>query len=95
VNQAPQRAIQFNPNVSDGGSYPPPMYPGVAQRNHYEGTVIIEFTVDEAGKISEAKVSKSSGYSVLDEAALNVVKQRWRFPPGKPHLYQWPCVFQF
>ena len=95
MNQAPARAVQFNPNVSDGGSYPPPMYPGIAQRNHYEGTVTIEIAVDASGAITETKVFKSSGFSVLDEAALEVVKRRWRFPPGEPRLYQWPCIFKF
>jgi protein TonB len=95
VDQAPARAIQFNPNVRDGGSYPPPSYPGVAQRNHYEGTVTIEISVSETGAITEAKVYKSSGYPVLDEAALEVVKRRWRFPGGQPRLYRWPCIFQF
>ena len=95
VGQAPARAVQFNPNVSDGGSYPPPMYPGVAQRNHYEGTVTIEIAVAADGKIIEAKVYKSSGFSVLDEAALDVVKRRWRFPAGSSRLYHWPCIFKF
>jgi protein TonB len=95
VNQAPPRAVQFNPNVSDGGSYPPPSYPGAALRNHYAGTVTIEIMVDASGAILEAKAFKSSGYTVLDEAALDIVKRRWRFPPGLPRLYHWPCIFQF
>jgi TonB family protein len=95
ANYAPPRAVQFNPNVSDGGSYPPPLYPGIAQRNHYEGTVTIEFMVDATGAIAEAKTFKGSGYSVLDEAALEVVKRRWHFPPGQPRLYHWPCIFKF
>jgi protein TonB len=95
VNQAPPTAVQFNPNVGDGGSYPPPSYPAIAQRNHYAGNVTIEIAVDSSGAITEAKIFKSSGFSVLDEAALDVVKHRWRFPPGQPRLYHWPCIFQF
>jgi protein TonB len=94
VNQAPARAVQFNPNARDGGSYPPPVYPVIALRNHYEGTVTIEIAVDESGAITECKVFKSSGFSVLDETALELVKRRWRFPPGKPNLYHWSCTFQ-
>jgi TonB family protein len=56
---------------------------------------MIEFAVDASGAIVEAKVLKSSGFSVLDEAALDVVKRRWRFPPGQPRLYHWPCIFKF
>jgi protein TonB len=93
ADQAPARAVQFNPNAGDGGSYPPPVYPTMALRNHYEGTVTIEIAVDDSGKITESKVFKSSGFSVLDEAALELVNRRWRFPPGKPNLYHWSCTF--
>jgi len=96
VNQPPPpRAMQFNPNVGDGGSYPPPSYPGIAQRNHSEGTVTIEIAVEASGEISSVKVFKSSGFGVLDDAATDVVKHRWRFPPGQPRLYHWPCIFKF
>jgi protein TonB len=95
ANQPAPRAIQFNPNVGDGGSYPPPSYPGSAQRNHYEGTVMVEIAVEASGEISQVKVYKSSGYGVLDDAATDVVKHRWRFPPGQPRLYHWPCIFKF
>jgi len=85
---------KFNPSVSGGGTHPPPQYPAVALRNHYQGTVVIEFTVDASGTISSAKVQKSSGYPVLDEAALEVVKTRWRFPAGEPKYWYYPFVFQ-
>lgn len=94
VTHAPPTATKFNPAVADGGSYPPPQYPGVALRNHYQGTVTIEIVVDPSGKITVAKVQKSSGSPALDEAALDAVKNRWRFPPGNERYYYWPCVFQ-
>ncbi len=92
--QAPTKPVQFNPGVHDGGSYPPPNYPALAQRNYSEGTVYIEIMVEPSGAISSAKVQKSSGFSILDEAALQVVKTRWRFPPGKARWLIWPCMFQ-
>jgi len=92
--EAPSKPTQFNPNVSDGGSYPPPNYPGLAQRNRYQGTVTIEIAVDPAGNITDAKVQKSSGFPLLDEAAMDVVKKRWRFPAGKARWLHWPCTFQ-
>jgi protein TonB len=84
----------FNPNASNEGSFPPPEYPGFAQRNHYQGTVTIEIQVDEAGTITSAKVQKTSGYSVLDEAALRVVKTGWHFKPGPSRWLLWPCIFK-
>lgn len=96
VQQAPSRPVQFNPGVSDGGSYPPPDYPPIAQRNRWQGTVMIEILVDGAGQITDAKVQKTSGTSVLDAAALEVVKKRWHFPAtGQARWLYWPCIFQF
>jgi protein TonB len=94
ANHGPPTATKFNPSVSDGGSYPAPQYPGMALRNHYQGTVTIEIIVDATGKITVAKVQKSSGFPTLDEAALDMVKDHWRFPPGGERYYYWPCVFQ-
>ena len=94
TTHAPPPATKFNPAVADGGSYAAPQYPGIALRNHYSGTVTIEIHVDATGKITLARVQKSSGFPVLDEAALDVVKNRWRFPPGSERNYYWPCVFQ-
>jgi periplasmic protein TonB len=94
VDQAPPRAVQFNPNSAGGGSFPDPHYPAVALRNHYEGTAIIEFVVDQSGKLASAKVQKSSGFPALDEEALETVKNRWRFSPGKPGYFYKPFTFK-
>jgi protein TonB len=94
ADQAPPRAIQFNPNTSGGGSFPPPSYPPIAARNHYQGTVTIEFTIDDSGKLTSVKIQKSSGYPTLDEEALNTVKNRWRFAAGKSGYFFKPFVFQ-
>jgi periplasmic protein TonB len=91
---APSGPSMFNRGVSDGGTYPPPVYPPIGLRNRYQGTVTIDFKVDEGGAISEAKIEKTSGFAALDEAALDVVKKRWRFPPGTARWFQWPCVFK-
>lgn len=91
---AAPKPLQFNPNAG-GGVFPEPEYPGMAVRNKWQGTVIIEILVDPGGRITDAKVQKTSGISVLDDAALSVVKNRWRFmPTGKPQWLYWPCKFQ-
>jgi protein TonB len=86
--------VQFNPHAAGEGYFSDPQYPAMALRNHYEGTTIVEIAVDEAGNTTEAKIFKSSGFPILDDAALDVVKKRWRFPPGQPRLYHWPCTFK-
>jgi protein TonB len=94
VGQMPRAAIKFDPNAGGGGITPPPNYPGYAQRNRYQGTVRIDFIVDASGAIISARVTKSSGYPILDEAALEVVKSRWHFPPGPERPYYWECTFK-
>ncbi len=61
---------------------PPPRYPQVAKRRHYEGTVVLEVLVSAIGRASEVRVLQSSGHRVLDQAALDAVRD-WRFTPGR------------
>lgn len=90
----PPRAVQFNPNSEVGGSFPEPKYPASALRNQYQGTVVIEFVVDETGRLTSLKVQKSSGFPILDDEALETVKNRWRFAPGRPGYFFKPFTFQ-
>ncbi len=65
----------------------PPKYPRSAKQAGHQGTVTVSFTVGTSGKISAAQVSKSSGHSSLDKAALSAIK-RWRFNPARNGLGQ-------
>jgi protein TonB len=44
--------------------------------------VVVRVSVQSDGKVGNAVVSKSSGHKVLDEAALEAVKN-WRFRPAQ------------
>ena len=61
---------------------PAPKYPRLARRKRYQGTVVLDVLVDPEGKVSDLKLFKTSGYSVLDRAATLAVK-KWQFRPGK------------
>lgn len=61
---------------------PPPPYPLMARHNGYQGTVLVRAEVSVGGDCLQARVEKSSGYAVLDQAALEAVKQ-WRFLPAR------------
>jgi len=61
---------------------PPPVYPGLARRRQWQGTVVLEVLVSEDGQVAELSVHQGSGYTVLDEAALTAVRN-WRFTPGR------------
>lgn len=61
---------------------PKPTYPAFARRLGHEGRVIIRVRVLPTGAVGAADVARSSGYAVLDEAALATIK-RWRFRPAQ------------
>ena len=64
------------------GFTPRPPYPAVAIRRGYEGTVVLNVYVLPGGEPEEVTVFKSSGYKVLDKAALKAV-ERWKFVPAQ------------
>ncbi len=94
IQAPPAKPTTFNPHAGGEGYFPDPDYPSMALRNHYQGTVMVEIMVDETGAITSVKPFKSSGFTVLDEAAVQVVQRRWRFPPGPKRWLHWPCTFR-
>ena len=56
-------------------------YPVNAQKNLIEGRVILQFIVDEKGRLSDVKVARSVEPS-LDAEAVRVVKAMPRWNPG-------------
>jgi periplasmic protein TonB len=61
---------------------PDPEYPDFAADQGWEGSVILRVKVLPNGKPADVKVKKSSGHSVLDDAAVAAAK-RWAFTPAK------------
>jgi len=76
------------------GHNPPPKYPKAARKAGYQGKVLLEVLVTREGSPKEIKVRESSGYKVLDEAAVEAV-QKWKFVPakrGEVFLEEWVWV---
>lgn len=63
-------------SIVDGGyvTLPMPPYPQLAMENGDEGTVRVEVIVEANGRISSAKVVKSSGSTILNNAALKAAR---------------------
>ena len=55
-----------------------PIYPAIARSAGVTGSVTIEATIGEDGKVSDAKVVRS--VALLDQAALDAVRQ-WEYMP--------------
>lgn len=61
---------------------PRPPYPMVARRMGYHGKVVLDVEVLAEGKAGDVKLHQSSGFDILDNAALQTVKT-WRFSPAR------------
>lgn len=59
-----------------------PPYPAVARRMGQEGSVLLRVRVDALGRPEAVEVARTSGYSVLDAAAMDAVRG-WRFVPAQ------------
>jgi len=61
---------------------PPPDYPAFAQRQGWEGKVLLRVHVLASGKPDKVEIKQSSGRKTLDESALAAVRN-WTFIPSK------------
>jgi len=63
-------------------------YPAISLRLQEQGVVGIRFMIGTDGAVSEVEIKKTSGSERLDDAAVTMVKRRWKYKPatqdGKP-----------
>jgi len=59
-----------------------PEYPLLARRRGYQGRVVVAASVLSSGEVEFASLVSSSGYGMLDDAALDAVKA-WRLLPAR------------
>jgi protein TonB len=70
LDRTPKAQVQF-----------PPDYPFAAKREGLDGEVLVEFIVDETGRVLSPHVVRSTN-AVFEEASLRAVA-KWRFEPGR------------
>ena len=56
-------------------SCPVPEYPARARRQGWQGTVDVDLQVGRDGVVEQASVGRSSGYALLDHAAVSVARR--------------------
>ena len=86
ADAAARRARAIAAPVRVGGQIKPPtkvkdvkpLYPAIARSARVAGAVVIAATIDEEGKVIDAKVVRS--IPLLDQAALDAVQQ-WEYMP--------------
>jgi len=58
-----------------------PEYPASAERDELEGTSLVSFLIGTDGRVKQSRVDKSSGYKVLDNAAISAFS-RCKYTPA-------------
>ncbi|PXW18326.1 outer membrane transport energization protein TonB [Paraburkholderia caballeronis] len=75
--QPPSLALPGADSIKDVGrvscDIPRPVYPPRARRLGHEGSVVLRVTIDPAGRITQADVSRGSGFDELDAAAQRAI----------------------
>jgi len=64
------------------GSAPTPDYPIGARQMEQQGIVMLRVLVSADGAAQRVEIAHSSGFQLLDDAALETVRERWRFVPA-------------
>jgi periplasmic protein TonB len=59
-----------------------PPYPAEMIRMDKEGVVGVEVLVGPNGRVADARIFRSSGFSAFDRSTLDEAKRRWRFLPA-------------
>ena len=81
-------------------SNPRPEYPAEARLQHEQGVVLVNVEVGADGRPGEVTLAGSSGFPMLDNAALSAVR-RWVFEPARagglavPSRVEVPVRFRF
>jgi protein TonB len=74
-----QPGVQAKPNYLKN---PEPPYPALARRRGQEGLVVMTVKVTAAGRAANVDLKESSGFTLLDDTALEAVR-RWEFEPAR------------
>jgi protein TonB len=71
------------------------VYPAPARRAGIQGVTQVSFTIHEDGRVSAVTILKSSGHSILDEAAMETIYAAAPFPrPPAPARIAIPIAFR-
>jgi len=84
--------------VATASACGPAVYPEDARRNKWEGTVQVDVNFENGGRLGGVAVAQSSGHPLLDQRAVDLVRESIVPPPAEliatAFVVQVPVVFQ-
>jgi protein TonB len=86
--------VAFNPDTNTHGYFPKPKYPPSELSARHQGRVVLSVVVSQSGRPQNVTIKQSSGWSRLDNAALEKVRDDWDFGAGPIRYYYIPLVYQ-
>jgi protein TonB len=92
TNGIPEGA-RLNTDLRQHPGNVPPVYPAVARQSGWEGTVDLSYNVSPDGRVENIKITKSSGYQILDREAYRAIS-RYRYLPGQQGQTYHPVIFR-
>jgi TonB family protein len=76
-------------DTGENGDRPRPTYPDLAYQLGQQGSVLVDFTVDDVGAVETVTVKETSGFSLLDRGAREWIKRHWIQPPiSGNHIFE-------
>jgi protein TonB len=75
-------------------------YPDLARRQGWQGQVLVAFNVESDGRLQQIRVARSSGFAILDDSALQSLRQIERIteaaalPNGQRLAMQIPVTYR-
>lgn len=83
TSQSSEKADMVEPRFdADYLNNPAPAYPRVSRRHREQGVVTLRVYVLPNGAPERVELERSSGFALLDEAALEAVR-KWKFVPAQ------------
>jgi TonB family protein len=69
-------------------------YPPIARQRGWQGHVRVAFTVQADGQLTDARITHSSGYHILDASALEALRRVGRLPQAREWLHGQPLTME-
>lgn len=85
--------IQSDTVLTPYGSNRAISYPTMARFKKLEGVTVVHYTVSAEGAVTDVQIVQSSGHAILDDQAVDTIKN-WKFKPtGREGVYERPIRY--